>query len=341
MAYTTIDNPTVYFNNVLYAGNGSTNAITGVGFQPDWVWIKQRSGSRSHMLFDAIRGATYRLSSDTDEANGQYSTSLTAFGSDGFTLGAFNDVNESSNTFVSWNWKANGSGATNEDGSINTIKTSASTASGFSIVKYQGTGSNATVGHGLGAVPKMIIVKALGTTQWWFTYHISIGNTKHLLLNKNNAESGASANYWNNTTPTSSVFSIGTDTSVNQSGQDFIAYCFAEKQGYSKFGSFVATNPVFVYTGFKPAFVMIKRHTATGNWHMLDNKRANSFNPQDPLYANASDAEQTGDDYDLVSNGFVVRNASGGGGGDSGTAIYMAFAESPFVSSSGIPTTAR
>mgnify|MGYP003678477189 CR=1 FL=1 len=279
MAYTTIDNPTVYFNNVLYAGNGSTNAITGVGFQPDWVWIKQRSGSRSHMLFDAIRGATYRLSSDTDEANGQYSTSLTAFGSDGFTLGAFNDVNESSNTFVSWNWKANGSGATNEDGSINTIKTSASTASGFSIVKYQGT--------------------------------------------------------------TSSVFSIGTDTSVNQSGQDFIAYCFAEKQGYSKFGSFVATNPVFVYTGFKPAFVMIKRHTATGNWHMLDNKRANSFNPQDPLYANASDAEQTGDDYDLVSNGFVVRNASGGGGGDSGTAIYMAFAESPFVSSSGIPTTAR
>ena len=340
MAYTTIPKSSSYFNTKLWTGNSTNStAITGVGFQPDMTWIKNRSQTDNHNLFDAIRGATYRIYPDDSSAQDQATNSLASFDSDGFTLNDGGPVNGNGENIVGWNWKANGSGSANGDGDINST-VSANTTSGFSIVKYTGTGSNATVGHGLGAVPKMIIVKSITGTQWWFTYHIGMGNTKHITLNTTNAESGASSVYWNNTTPTSSLFSIGTDTGVNQSGIDYVAYCFAEKQGFSKFGTFIASNPCFVYTGFKPAFVMLKRYSATGNWSMLDNKRANSFNPQDPLYANATDAEQTSDDYDLVSNGFVIRNASGGGGGDSGSMLYMAFGQS-IVSTNGNIATAR
>ena len=343
MAYTTIDDPTVYFNTVLYAGNGSTNAITGVGHAPDWVWIKQRSGSRSHMLFDAIRGATYRLSSDTNEANGQYSTSLTAFGSDGFTLGAFNDVNESSNTFVSWSWKANGAGSSNSDGSI-TSTVSANTTSGFSIVKFTGTGSNATVGHGLGVAPRMIIVKSLGTNDW-SVYHGSLGGTKAIFMDITSG-SATHVDYWNNTNTTSSVFSIGISSNMNHSSTDMIAYCFGEVQGFSKFSEYVGNgnaDGTFIYTGFKPAFIIFKRSSGSGDqWHMFDNKRDGYNFQNNILFPDASSAEQTsGLPLDILSNGFKLRSTGGDVNGSGETYIYMAFAEEPLVSSNGIPATAR
>jgi len=345
MAYISFQ-PNDYFNTKLYTGNGSTNAQTGVGFLPSWTWIKNRGDTHAHVLVDAVRGVTKELRSSGDNAEITTTNSFTSFDSDGFTLGAdsTDSYNKNSNNYVSWNWKANGQGSSNTDGSINTTYTSADTTSGFSIVKYTGTGSNATVGTGLNAVPKMIIVKCLDQTHWWFTYHVSLGNTKHITLNTTNAVSGASAVYWNNTTPTSSVFSIGTDTGVNQSGQDYIAYCFAEKQGFSKFGSYSANNNAdgpMIYTGFAPAFVMIKSSNDTRDWCILDNKRPSYNVVNKDLRANETDVESTQDRLDFLSNGFKLRNASGAYNSTGNTYIYMAFAEEPLVSSNSVPATAR
>ena len=348
MAYTTINKSTDYFNTKLYTGNGSAgNAQTGVGFQPDWVWIKTRDTSNNHTIFDAVRGVTKRLRSNQDNAENT-SSGVTSFDSDGFTVGSDSAGNTSGGTMVAWNWKAGGGqGSSNTDGTINTTYTSVNTTSGFSISKYTGTGSNATVGHGLGVVPKMIIVKCLDQTHWWFTYHVSIGNTKHVTLNTGNAESGASAAYWNNTTPTSSVFSIGTDTGVNQSGQDYIAYCFAEKTGFSKFGSYVGNGNAdgsFIYTGFKPAFVMIKYASGggSGNWTMYDSKRLGYNVSNSYIYANESNTESSVSHIiDLVSNGFKCRANSSDTNTNGGTMIYMAFAEAPLVGSNDIPANAR
>ena len=342
MAYSTISKSSSYFNTKLYTGNGSTNAITGVGFQPDWSWLK--GSTLDHCLFDAVRGATKRIRSNTTNAEDTVS-GITAFDTDGFTLGSSAEENQNSTTFTSWNWKANGSGSANSDGSINST-VSVNTTSGFSIVKYTGTGSNATVGHGLGAVPKMIIVKSITGTQWWFTYHISMGNTKHITLNTTNAASGASSVYWNNTTPTSSVFSIGTDTGVNQSGIDYVAYCFADIQGYSKFGSYVGNgnaNGSFIYTGFKPAFVMSKYASGggTGSWHMYDNKRKGYNTENDYVQANTTSTENSDtDQVDLLSNGFKWRANGSETNTNGGTFIYMAFGQ-PIVSTNGDIATAR
>jgi len=345
MAYISFQ-PKDYFNTKLYTGNGSTNAQTGIGFLPSWTWIKNRGDTHAHVLVDAVRGVTKELRSSGDNAEITTTNSFTSFDSDGFTLGAdsTDSYNKNSNNYVSWNWLANGQGSSNTDGSINTTYTSADTTSGFSIVKYTGTGSNATVGTGLNAVPKMIIVKCLDQTHWWFTYHVSLGNTKHITLNTTNAVSGASAVYWNNTTPTSSVFSIGTDTGVNQSGQDYIAYCFAEKQGFSKFGSYSANNNAdgpMIYTGFAPAFVMIKSSNDTRDWCILDNKRPGYNVVNKDLRANETDVESTQDRVDFLSNGFKLRNASGAYNSTGNTYIFMAFAEEPLVSSNGVPATAR
>ena len=242
MAYTTINDPTDYFNIVLYTGNASTPTnITGVGFQPDWVWIKNRSASENHILADAVRGANKLLESNTADAELSDSNYIKAFQSDGFQIGSEGAVNGNSNGIVSWNWKANGQGSSNTNGSINTTYTSANTTAGFSIVAFTGTGSNATVGHGLGVTPSMIIVKNLSVTQEWAVYHASLGATKYLELNLTGA-SGTASNRWNNTSPTNSVFSVGSDASVNGSSNNIIAYCFAEKQGYSKFGSYAGNN---------------------------------------------------------------------------------------------------
>jgi len=350
MAYTTINKSGDYFNTKLYTGNYSTNAITGVGHQPDMVWLKSRSFAQNHEMYDAVRTATKRIYPNGTYVEDTDTAGLTAFNSDGFTLGSSNSSNKSGDTFASWNWKAGtGQGSSNTDGSINTTYTSVNTTAGFSISSYTGTGSNATVGHGLGSIPKMIIVKNRDNTTGWGVYHASLGNTKYLQLNDTAAE-GTASTFWNNTTPTNQVFSIGTSGWMNNSGEKYIAYCFADKKGYSKFGSYTGNgnaDGTFIYTGFKPAFVIAKRSDAGAAWVMYDSKR-DIDNPADHrLLANANNVELVGDantDIDFLSNGFKTRNADSDSNASGGTYIYMAFAEEPLVANSGtdgVPATAR
>ena len=345
MAYISFQ-PNDYFNTKLWTGNGSTNALTGVGFQPDWIWIKNRSTTNNHNLFDAVRGANKKLSSNTTGAEST-ATNLTSFDSDGFTLASNGGTNGNGNNLVSWNWKANGQGSSNTDGTINTTYTSANTTSGFSIVKWTGTEASATVGHGLGAVPKMLIVKCTNDTGAtdWMVYHSSLGNTKNCRLNENEAVD-TNNNPWDATTPTSSVFSVGAFNETNRSGGELIAYCFAEKKGFSKFGSYTGNGSAdgsFIYTGFAPAFVIVKQTNASGeSWKMYDNKRPGYNLVNNWLEPDDSQAEGTGSNQiDMVSNGFKARATNTAMNASGSTYIYMAFAEEPLVSSNGVPATAR
>jgi len=338
-----INKPDEYFNTVLYTGNATARSITGVGFQPDWVWIKGRTTAYNNTLFDAIRGATKRLYSNGTDAESTQTATLTSFDSDGFSLGNNASVNSATSTFVAWNWLASNTTASNTDGSI-TSTVSANTTSGFSIVSYTGTGANATVGHGLGAVPKMIIVKDRSAVKNWTVYHIGVGNDKDILLDVTNAENTSTA--WNNTTPTSSVFSIGTLGNVNTSSNNYIAYCFAEKKGFSKFGSYTGNDNAdgpFIYTGFKPAFTILKRTDSADNWLMQDNKRKNPFNVVDTqLFPDLNNAESSSSAIlDYCSNGFKIRKTGGNINASGGSYIYMAFAEQPLVGTNNIPATAR
>ena len=338
--------PQDYFNTLLYTGTGSTNAVTGVGFQPDMVWSKNRNQTYNHQINDAVRGVNKQLAPNNTNAEETNTGELTAFGSDGFTVGSGGTLNGNGDGIVSWNWLANGQGSSNTDGSINTTYTSANTTSGFSISTYTGTGANATVGHGLGVAPSVVICKQLNATQQWINYHNGIGATKYLHLNDASA-AATSSTVWNDTEPTSSVFSVGTAVNCNGSGNTYIAYCFAEKKGFSKFGSYVGNgnaDGAFVYTGFKPAFIMIKYAFSggTGNWTMYDTKRDGYNVKNDYLYANESNAESgISHIIDIVSNGFKCRANSSDTNTNGGTMIYMAFAEEPLVSSNGIPATAR
>ena len=327
-----------YFNTVLYTGASSGQGITGVGFQPDWTWIKSRSHASSHVLTDSSRGVTKSLFSDTAAAESTLSGGVTAFGTDGFTLGTEGTVNTDTRTYVSWNWKANGgTTSSNTDGSI-TSTVQANTDAGFSIVSYTGTGSNATVGHGLGVAPKMMIVKVRSTGgDNWDVYHKDLGATKRLFLQSTDAENVSSAPF-NNTEPTSSVFSIGTATDTNESGSNIIAYCFAEVEGYSKFGSYsgnataTPADGTFVFLGFKPAWLMLKRIDITGQWRMYDTVRS-PLNYMDELLSadsNAGEAEGSTSRLDFLSNGFKLRGSASGTNKSGGTYIYMAFAEAPF-----------
>jgi hypothetical protein len=326
-------------NIALYTGTGSSQSITGLGFQPDWTWIKERNAAADHGLYDAVRGVQKQIESNNTGAETTETTGLTTFGSDGFTVGSLAQLNTSADTYVAWNWKANGAGSSNTVGSI-TSTVSANTSAGFSIVTYTGTGSNATVGHGLGVAPSMVIVKRRDTTGNWGTWHTSIANTNYLLLNTT-AASTSGTTYWNSTTPTSTVFSIGTSTDVNANTGTYVAYCFAPIAGYSAFGSYTGTGVdpgPFVYTGFRPRFIMIKRtDTASGvGWWLYDTSTSTYNYARQALNPNLSGAEQFplneggGGAMDILSNGFKCRgtyediNASGG------TYIYMAFAESPF-----------
>jgi len=338
MAYINFD-PQDYFNIVLYTGNGSTNAITGVGFQPDMCWWKMRSGIEEHALGDAVRGATKIVKTNAPDAQATSSSYFSSFDSDGFTLGGDSKTNSNGSTYASWNWKANGAGVSNTDGSTSST-VSANTTAGISIVKWTPSGSAETVGHGLGSVPKMILTKNLGASQGWFTYHHIIGNTKYLLLNSD-AAPATDSTAWNNTTPTSSVFSVGSQFG----GSDYVAYCFAEKKGFSKFGSYTGNGNAdgpFIYTGFKPAFVIHKRTDVAGYyWQIWDNKR-DSFNVVDlGLNANTTVAEYTETFGDFVSNGFKITGTNTNKNEAGGTYIYIAFAENPLVNSLGNPATAR
>jgi hypothetical protein len=349
MAYTTINKSSEHFNTKLYTGNGSTQSITGVGFQPDWTWIKSRTTNGYHNVFDAVRGATKRIFTNDTQVEATTSTTLTSFDSDGFSLGSNGDVNGNSQSQVAWNWKANGAGSSNTDGSI-TSTVSANTTSGFSIVSYTGTGSVATVGHGLGAVPKMIFFKDRETSVDWGVYAEAIGNGNELYLSTTDS-SGANSNAFNSTSPTSSVFTIGTSSRYNPSSKSVIAYCFAEKTGYSKFGSYTgngSTDGAFVYTGFKPAFLMIKRTSGSDQWILYDTKRETGNVMNLALTPDSSDAEQDTSSYntlDIVSNGFKCRGGSSGSGTGTnqsgGSYIYMAFAEAPLVGTNNVPCTAR
>jgi len=346
MAYTTINKSTDHFNTKLYTGNGSTQSITGVGFQPDWVWFKIRNTTGDNRVFDVVRGAEARLYTNGAQAEASPDTgTLTSFDSDGFSVGN-SDVNINGSSQVSWNWKAgNSSGSSNSDGSI-TSTVSANTTAGFSVVKYTGNESGApkTVGHGLGVAPKMIMIKRLNDSIDWQVYHDGIGNTKRLNLNTTDATTTTSST-WNNTTPTSSVFTINSNHGVNHTGSDFIAYCFAEKKGFSKFGSYTGNghdNGAFIYTGFKPGFILIKSATTAMYWHIFDKTRLgyNAYNYR--LNPNATDAETTTTDViDILSNGFKIRTNQQQFGTSGATYIYWAIAEAPLVGTNNIPVTAR
>jgi len=350
MAYTTINKSTDHFNTKLYAGTGSTHNVTGVGFQPDWTWIKSRTDTGNHRIYDAVRGATKTIFSNLTNAEGTNTNGLSSFDSDGFTVNTNTQSNGSGNNFVAWNWKAGtGQGSSNTDGSINTTYTSVNTTAGFSISKYTGTGSNATVGHGLSAAPKMILFRNLtnSSTAWnWGVYHKDIGAGNGLHLNNTEALSSQATSF-NSTDPTTNVFSVGSWGGTNYSGDNYIAYCFAEKTGYSKFGSYTGNNNVngtFFYCGFKPAFVMIKNSAAAEQWRIYDSKREPSNHMFKCIFPNANNAENTTDnaseEIDFVSNGIKIRSNSQQLNGNGQKLIYMAFGQS-LVGSNNVPCTAR
>ena len=328
-----------YFNTVLYTGNGSTQSITSLDFGPDLTWIKVRnSASYEQMWFDSVRGATKYVRSNSTAAEGTVANSLTSFDSNGFSLGANGDVNGSTFPIVAWNWKAGGTAVSNTDGTI-TSSVSANTTAGFSIVTYTGTGSAATVGHGLGVAPGMVIAKSRNNTGGdsgiWVVYHRSLTSAAYFLyLNQTSAQTAAST-VWNSTSPTSSVFSIGS-ASGSGTASNHVAYCFADVEGYSKFGSYTgngSTDGPFVYTGFKPAYVLIKRADAVGTWWIHDAAR-NTYNVVDNyLFAESSAAEATYANMDFTSNGFKLRLATYQPNASGGSYIYMAFAENPFKNS--------
>ena len=347
MAYTTIDDPGLYFNTVLISGDSGTQAITGVGFEPSFTWNKTRNAADNHVLVDSVRGDK-ALRSNVNIA--EYDTGVSwQFNSDGFTMtGTTGELNYSGRTYASWNWKAGttGSGTTTGTGTGKAYSYSVNTTAGFSIVKYKGNGTSGhTIPHHLGAVPKFIIVKRMDGVSGWHTYHGSPGATQRFSLNETDATDSDST-AWNNTTPTSSVFTVGNSGTTNVDDADTIAYCFAEKQGYSKFGSYTGNgnaDGTFVYTGFKPAWVMWKRTDATNDWYIYDNKR-NSFNTMGRrLEANQTDDEVNSGSaiVDFVSNGYKFRGTDSSWNVSGGTFIYMAFAEAPFVNSNGVPCNAR
>ena len=338
MAYISFQ-PNDYFNTKLYTGNGSTQAITGVGFQPDWVWLKDRTDGDNHQIYDVVRGVTKSLQANNNNAEITFSDGLTAFGADGFTLGSNDQHNGSSDNFVSWNWRAGGTASTNSNGSVS-ASVSANTTSGFSVVKYTNpsSGSPFTVGHGLGAAPKCIFVKNLAS-QNWGVWHTGLGFGKYLQLNTTVAESAA-----NLVTATSST-TFSTYYDHHTSGAELVAYCFAPVKGFSKFGVYYgdgSSDGPFIYTGFKPGLIILKRAGNAGNnWNMIDSKR-NPSNPTDKiLFPSSADADVTTTVADINSNGFKIRLTSSGWNHNQDKFIYLAFAEEPLVSSNNIPATAR
>ena len=342
-----INKPNLHFNTLLrtgnYSGGGGTTAITGVGFAPGLMWEKKRNGTSIHSWLDQVRGNGKQLQSESTGAE-TTTSQYASIDSDGFTVNNSGDYGTSSN-LVSWHWKANGAGSSNSDGST-TATVSANTTAGFSIVSWTGTGSATTLGHGLGTTPQVILVKNRSEVYGWQMYHPGLGgNNKYISINSSDAVATDTAS-WNNTAPTSSVFSVGASDANNKNTNNIIAYCYAEKKGYSKFGSYIGNgnaNGRFVYTGFKPAFVLIKNITDAGElWEMFDNKRI-GYNPKNHrLYASTNDAEDTSAErLDLLSNGFKIRTTGSHVNESGDTMIYMAFAENPIIGSNNIPATAK
>jgi hypothetical protein len=365
VAYTTIDNPELYFQTVLWSGDSnSPRTITFDGsedMQPDWIWSKKRNSADYGQIYDSVRtfGAGKEIVPSDNFEEGNSTNNSTALGyissvtSDGFVLTEGNHGtssirsllnNHSGSTHVAWGWKAGGSASSNTDGSA-TSTVSANTTAGFSIVSYTGNETAKTIGHGLGAIPQIVITKNRSTTGQWAMYNRNLGANKNLHLETTDAAASSSA-VFNDTESTSSVFSVGNAVMTNDNGSNFIAYCFAEKKGYSKFGSYTgngsSSDGTFVYTGFRPAWVLIKRTNASGHdWVLIDSKRLGYNADNNTLLPNSTAVEATDNRIDILSNGFKNYNANGSENESGGEYIYLAFAENPFVNSSGIPCNAR
>jgi len=345
MAYTTIDKSSLHFNTKIYTGTDNSNAITGVGFEPSWTWIKS-STTASSALQDAVRGNTKTVR--TNSTSGEYTNNFfTSFDSDGFTVATSeSDVNSDATSYASFNWKSAGAGSSNSDGSI-TSTVSANTTSGFSIVKYNGNSStSSTIGHGLGAVPSVIFLKNVGQTEGWVVYHKELGATHYLELSSNAGDNSGGETVWYDTLPTSSLFTIGNSGKVNGgSSHAHVAYCFSDKQGYSKSGSYFGngsgTDGKFTYTGFKPAWVIIKRSDASANWRLFNNKVSGYNSDNKSLYPNLNNGFYADDEIEFYSNGFKQFNTDGELNTNGNKFVYLAFAEAPLVGSNNVPCTAR
>ena len=348
MAYTTVDKSSLHFTPKLWTGNnGASLTISGLNFQPDLTWIKARNATETHGLYDIIRGALYRLQSSSSNASTSTTGTVTGWTSDGFSLGTSDEVNGTYN-YASWNWKANGTGSANNAGSINAT-VSANTTSGFSIVQYTGNGSSgATVAHGLGVTPKVIIVKRQPATDQMIMYHPDLNATpqNYYIRVSDAGVSSDFAGMWNDTAPTSSLFSIGNSATTNANSEAMIAYCFAEKQGFSKFGKYVGngnSDGSFVYLGFKPAWILIKDIGRAEAWYMFDNKRLGYNGATADFIANTNVVESNSSAtlLDFLSNGFKLTGTTDHLNGSGQNFIYMAFAEAPLVGSNNVPATAR
>ncbi len=352
MAYTTIDKPTDYFNTVTWTGTSdATTSVTGVGHQPDFVWIKNRDVADDHTLHDVVRGSTKTLFSNDTASEGTNAESIKSFDTDGFTTGNHRGTGgDAGNGMVAWNWKA-GTSFTNDASatSVGTLDSSGSTnqTAGFSIVSFTGSGSaNQSVAHNLGGTPEMIIFKCRETATDWTTFHTKLGGAnKNLSLNSTSA-AGTDTDFFANTNPTSTIFSVGAASNTNRGSEGMIAYCFRSIKGYSKFGSYEGNGVAsgggpFIYLGFKPAFFLLKEIDGADNWTLMDNKRLGYNKLNHHLFPNLNNAEYASDRLELMSNGVKVIDNDGSINQSGQTYIYMAFAESPFVSSGGVPTTAR
>ena len=359
MAYTTIDDPSAHFQVDLYTGSGSAKTFDGNSdLQLDMVWIKARSTAENARIADTSRGVgdgtdETRWLIPQDAGTEESSTEFSSIGSDSFTLNTSDaKLNSSSHTYVAWAWKANGGTRTTntESGNNPAGGYQANTTAGFSIVDYTGTGATGTMAHGLGAVPDFYMIKNRTEAVDWMGYHVGTASdpeTDGMRLNNTDALTDA-ATFWNDTAPTSTVFTVNTSTNVNTDAITYIAYCWTSIQGYSKFGSYSGNGNAdgpFIYTGFRPAWIMVKRSETTGSWRIIDSKR-NSYNGQfATLQADDNATEYTADDdfgnTDILSNGFKLRQNYSQVNASDGTYIYMAFAENPFVTSGGTPCTAR
>ena len=347
MAYTTINKSSDHFITHVYSGNGGTNNQTSLGMTPDLVWVKSNNtGSPTqHYIVDKVRGDKKYISSNATTAEATDSNTFDLV-SGGFNLAGGNGwTNVSGRTYCAWNWKAgNSAGSSNTDGTLNST-VSVNTTAGFSIVTYTGSGSaGATVGHGLGAVPQMIIEKGRSVTDDWLIYHHKIGNTHGLALNNTTAATDSDT-YFNDTSPTSTVFTLGNNGKVNTNNGTHVAYCFSNIQGFSQVGGYLgnaSTNGPFIFCGFKPAFVLTKKASASDNWVLLDNKRDTSPNPHKlALFPNLQDA-QSGDYLtDFLSNGFKIRSSTGSLNSSGADYIYIAFAEAPLVGTNNVAATAK
>jgi len=360
-AYTAIDDPSAYFKVQIYTGDGSTQAVafddTDTNMQPDFVWIKNREEEDHNILVDSVRGVTETQYSNSNASDVDDDDTVTAFGSDGFTVGDDVKVNTNTEKYVAWCWKAGTTSGINTTGANTTPTTySFNQTAGFSIIQYDGNGTDDTqIAHGLATVPHCIFVHNMdadddGGVSWAVYHHknTSAPETDFLTLDETYATADAS-NRWSDEAPTSVLFTTGSNSTVNKSSRDYIAYLWTGKQGYSKFGSYEGNgnaDGTFVYTGFRPAYVMTKSSDSTSSWHIFDNKREGYNVDNDALIANNTTgspgpgtAEATTDMIDILSNGFKCRIATDPNVAES--YIYIAFAEAPFVNSNGVPCNAR